>query len=67
MKRERLDVVPLMNQLPRIYKNSDGQVFNTLFEPKNVSLNQFKCEKLGCSPGYKEYFKFYSILDFYIN
>lgn len=66
MSDEGLTVVPLVDQLPRMYQNSDGRIINKLFEPKNVSLNQFKCEDLGCSPGYIDYFKSYSIRDFRI-
>ena len=66
MSGEGLTIVPLVDQLPRMYQNSDGKIINKLFEPKNVSIMQFKCEDLGCSPGYIDYFKSYSIRDFRI-
>jgi hypothetical protein len=64
---EGLALVPLIDQLPRMYKNSNGQLVHNFFYPKDVSLDKFKCQNLGCYPGYLEYFRTYLIRDFQIN
>lgn len=51
-----LAVMPLMDRLPRMYRNGDGQLVHNTFEPRNVQLEGFSCQGLGCSPGYLDYF-----------
>ena len=51
-----LAVMPLTDHLPRMYRTGDGQLVHKRFEPRNVQLEKFSCQGLGCSPGYQDYF-----------
>ena len=64
--QDTLAVVPLMEHLPRMYKTKDGQVIHNTFEPKDVHLQKFSCQALGCAPGYQDYFKTFVVRDFQV-
>lgn len=50
-------VVPLMESISRVRLKGDGTWAIDLFQPSTVRLEEFTCMKLGCSPGYMEYFR----------
>jgi len=64
--QDALAVVPLVQHLPRMYKTKDGQLVLNTFEPKDVHLQKFSCQPLGCSPGYQEYFKTFVVREYLI-
>ncbi|MGI9449769.1 MAG: hypothetical protein ACR2QH_03860 [Geminicoccaceae bacterium] len=63
---EDLFVVPLMDSMPRMYQTKEGRLIHNTYQPKEVKLNTFSCQTLGCSPGYSEYFKTYRVREFYV-
>ncbi len=64
--QEALAVVPLMVNLPKIHEIEDGQLVQSTFDPKDVHIQKFTCEALGCQPGYLEYFKTFITYDYQI-
>jgi hypothetical protein len=64
---DNVEVVPLLDFIPRMVTNSVGENISNRFEPKQVKLEKFACSDLGCTPGYVEYFKNYDIRQYKVN
>lgn len=56
-KADDMQIVPLLDEIPRFYQNGDGTVQRTAFRPASVEMTKFSCNELGCTPGYREYFQ----------
>jgi hypothetical protein len=59
-------VFPVIDSVPRMYSTNSGEIVFNTFLPSSVKLNQFSCVKMGCSPGYVQYFKNYNVREFAI-
>ena len=60
---DRIVIVPVIKSAPRMYLLKSGDFVYNTFSPGSVSVDKFTCGKLGCAPGYKEYFKNYTVRD----
>jgi hypothetical protein len=56
-----ISIYPVIKSVPRMYRQGDGELIVNSFYPESVKVSQFSCERLGCSPGYAEYFKNYNV------
>lgn len=52
-----LAIAPVIDSIPRKYRDGGGRVVHNTFSPASVQADTFTCGPLGCSPGYVEYFK----------
>lgn len=56
-------VVPVISRIPRMSKQNDNKIIYNEFYPKSIQMSGFYCQRLGCSPGYIEYFNNLSVHD----
>lgn len=56
-RADEMQIVPVIDEIPRFHQNGDGTVKRTTFIPASVDMTKFSCNELGCSPGYREYFQ----------
>jgi hypothetical protein len=60
---EQIRIIPVIDQVPRMYIEKSGEEVFNKFIPSNVKVTEFSCEKLSCAPGYVEYFRNYKVRD----
>ncbi|WBY02139.1 hypothetical protein PE066_00960 [Ramlibacter tataouinensis] len=58
-----IEVAPVIDAVPRKYREESGQVVHNTFSPSSVQAERFTCGPLGCAPGYVEYFKSVTVRD----
>ncbi len=55
--KNNIEIVALIEKLPRTYRHSDGTVVQNFFRPASTCLRQFSYVDEGYSPGLVEYFR----------
>ena len=58
---QEISVVPVIDQINRMYRQKNGKVVFNSFYPQCIEISKFSCDKLGCMPGYVEYFKNFKV------
>ena len=61
-KTDKLSIVPILTTLSR-YTLGGNSTSDTSFSPSKLSLHEYFCNELGCSPPYLEYFNHIHIIE----
>lgn len=52
----KMQIIPIIESIPRFYRMGDGSTGVNVFQPESVHMTDFRCNDIGCTPGYRDYF-----------